>query len=118
MVDDFQTLFDGDAVCSLLRKESTNVATTNEINWPDAGWQDINQGVMREISKVRVAQKIFPTSSFTDNPPTVTDEVINFGALTIREGVTKPFTELFAEFSVTSTQVQQEPAQHVCRTLA
>jgi Encapsulating protein for peroxidase len=90
----------------------------NEINWPDAVWQEINQGVTREVSKVRVAQKIFPTSSFTDNPTQVPDEVINFSTLTIREGTTKPYTELFAEFSMTSTQVQQEPAQHVGRTLA
>ena len=92
--------------------------TPNEINWPDAVWQEINEGVMREVSKVRVAQKIFPTSVLTDNPTQVADEVINFVALTIREGVTKPYTELFAEFSLTSTQVQQESTQHVGRTLA
>ncbi|MBK9316767.1 MAG: encapsulin [Acidobacteria bacterium] len=94
------------------------MATTNEINWPESVWQEINEGVMREVSKVRIAQKVFPTSSFTDNPTQVADEVINFGVLTISEGATKPYTELFAEFSLTSTQVQQEPIQHVCRTLA
>ena len=92
--------------------------TPNEVNWSDATWQEINQGVMREASKLRVAQKIFPTSSFSDNPTQVADEQINFQNLTISEGATKPYTELFAEFSLTSTQVQQEPTQHVCRTLA
>jgi uncharacterized linocin/CFP29 family protein len=130
MVTEFLPLFSGDTVSSLVNeqrnsqittlfmKESTNVPTPNEINWPDAVWQEINAGVMREVSKVRVAQKIFPTSVLTDNPTQVADEVINFGALTIREGATKPYTEIFAEFSLTSTQVQQESTQHVGRTLA
>jgi uncharacterized linocin/CFP29 family protein len=90
----------------------------NEVNWPETTWKEINDGVMKEISKGRVAQKIFPASSFTDNPTQVADEVINFGVLTIAEGATKPYTELIAEFSLTSTQVQQESTQHVARTLA
>lgn len=90
----------------------------NELNWSEAMWQEINQSVIKEVSKVRVAQKIFPTTVLTDNPTQVSDEVIDFGNLTISEGATKPYTELYAEFTLTSTQVQQESTQHVCRTLA
>jgi len=90
----------------------------NELNWSEAMWQEINQSVIKEVSKIRVAQKIFPTTVLTDNPVQVADEIIDIVNLTIKEGVTKPYVELYAEFTLTSTQVQQESAQHVCRTLA
>jgi uncharacterized linocin/CFP29 family protein len=92
--------------------------TPSEVNWPESVWREINDGVLKEINKVRVAQKIFPTTMIKDNPDSVQDEIINFADLSIKEGATKPFVELIVEFPLTSTQVKQETEKHTCRTLA
>ncbi|MBI1926541.1 encapsulin [Candidatus Poribacteria bacterium] len=90
----------------------------NEINWPDAVWQEINDGVLTEVNKVRVSQKVFETTVFDNNPPSISNEVINFGDLSIQEGETKGFVVIYTNFSLTSNQVKQETELHTCRTLA
>ena len=40
----------------------------NDIYWNEATWQEINAAVLAEINKVRVAQKVFATTVFDDNP--------------------------------------------------
>src|SRR2546421_2360482 len=92
--------------------------TTNEVNWPDAVWQQINDGVVKEVAKVRVAQKVFPTMVLDTHLTQIVNEVIDFTNLNIREGETKPFVEIHAQFSLTSAQVTQEPDQKTCATLA
>jgi len=92
--------------------------TTNEVNWPDAIWQQINDGVVKEVAKVRVAQKVFPTTALDGHPTQIVNEVIDFTNLNIREGETKPLVELHSQFSLTSTQVNQEADQKTCATLA
>ena len=57
--------------------------TPNEVTWPAAVWQEINEGVMKEVGKVRVAQRVFPTTTYDNNPTQVADEVINFADLSI-----------------------------------
>ena len=39
-----------------------------ESNWPEAVWKEINEGVVKEVNKVRVAQKVFPPTTFDNNP--------------------------------------------------
>ena len=90
----------------------------NGIEWADDVWLDINAGVVKEVAKVRVGQKVFPTVEFQDSPTQVTNDVINFDDLSIREGATKPFVEVYQEFPLTNAQVQKEMSDHVCRTLA
>lgn len=51
--------------------------TPNEINWPESVWKEINEGVMKEVIKVRVAQKVFPTMTFDNSPTQIPNEVIN-----------------------------------------
>src|SRR5712692_8465312 len=92
--------------------------TPNEITWPEAVWKDINDGVVKEIAKVRVAQRVFPTTMLDNNPTQIPNEVIDFTDLSIREGETKPLVEIYTEFSLTSTQVKQEADQKTCATLA
>jgi uncharacterized linocin/CFP29 family protein len=94
------------------------VETPNEITWPESVWRDINDDVVKEVGKVRVGQRVFPTTTFDTNPTQIPDEVIDFVDLTIKEGATKPFVEIYVEFSLTSTQVKQEAEQRTCRTLA
>lgn len=90
----------------------------NEIEWSDATWKDINDSVLLEVGKVRTAQKVFPTASLEDNPVQVPDQLINFQDLSIREGQTKPFVEIFATCTLTSTQIKQKGEQKTCKTLA
>ena len=89
-----------------------------EVNWDAAVWKEINDAVIAEVGKVRVAQKVFPTTVFDNDPTEVPNDVIDFSTLTIREGRTKAFVEIFQEFSLTSTQVTKEPQIKTAKTLA
>lgn len=94
-------------------------ANNNEITWPDSLWQAINEGVVKEVSKVRVAQRVFPATTIDHNPSQVPNEVINFvPELSIKEGQTKPFAEIYSQFTLTGTQVKQEADQKTAHTLA
>jgi uncharacterized linocin/CFP29 family protein len=90
----------------------------NEVNWPDAVWKDIRDAVVKEVAKVRVVQKVFPTTVLDTSPTEVIDDIINFADMSIREGSTKSFVEIFQEFPVTNTQVAKEAQLNTTRTLA
>jgi len=101
----------------------------NEVNWSEAVWQEINDAVVTEVSKVRTAQKVFPTSLLDGDPTEVANDVIVFPEgpagrgearkfLSIREGQTKPFVEIYLEFPLTTAQVAREPQLKTCKTLA
>ena len=90
----------------------------SDLDWTETTWQEINDAVLEEVGKVRVAQKVFPTAQLDGDPVQVPDELIDFQNLSIQEGQTKPFVELFAKFTLTSTQVKQEADQKTCKTLA
>jgi len=89
-----------------------------DFDWPEVIWKETNDAVLAEVGKVRVAQKVFPTAHLDNSPVQVPDELINFQNLSIQEGQTKPFVELFATFTLTSTQVKQEVEQKTGKTLA
>jgi len=90
----------------------------NEVNWPDSVWTEINETVVKEVAKVRIAQKVFPTTVCDNDPTEVINDIIVFPALTIKEGSTKPFVELYREFPLTSAQVNKEAQSKACKTLA
>ena len=90
----------------------------SELGWSEPIWEEIKAAVLTEVGKVREAEKVFPTATFDSSPTQVADEVIDFAAMTIREGATKPLVEIYREFSLTSTQVTQEAEQRAGRTLA
>jgi uncharacterized linocin/CFP29 family protein len=92
--------------------------TSNGINWPDAVLQEINEAVVVEMGKVRTAQKVFPTMLFDTNPTEIPNDVINFTDLSIKEGQTKQFVEIYHEFPLTATQVTREAMNKTCKTLA
>ncbi len=87
-------------------------------NWTQDIWDEINKAVKAEAGKVRISQKVFPTVEFDDNPTQIINDVIDFRNLSIREGDTKPFVEIYQEFPLTSTQVKQEATIKTCKTLA
>ncbi|MEP6932708.1 MAG: encapsulin, partial [Nitrospirota bacterium] len=91
---------------------------SSEVSWDAAVWQEINDAVVKEMAKVRVAQKVFPTTMLEGNPTEVINDVIDFATNTIKEGSTKPFVELYQEFCLTSTQVSKEPQLRTGKTLA
>jgi uncharacterized linocin/CFP29 family protein len=93
----------------------------NEVNWDQSIWQAINDAVKMEMGKVRISQRVFPTMMFDMNPTEVPNDVINFqdpDGLSIREGSTKPFVEIYQEFPLTNTQVSKEAQNKTCKTLA
>jgi uncharacterized linocin/CFP29 family protein len=55
---------------------------------------------------------------FDVNPTEVPNDIINFADLSILEGRTKPFVEIYQEFPLTSTQVGKEAQIKTCKTLA
>jgi uncharacterized linocin/CFP29 family protein len=92
---------------------------SNEITWADSVWTEIDAAVLTEVGKVRIAQKVFPAMALNDNATEVPNEVINFANLSITEGKTKPFVEIFQEFPLTSTQVKKESdSSKICQSLA
>lgn len=94
------------------------MSNSNEINWDESIWKEINDAVVAEVMKVRTAQKVFPTVVLDTNPTEVPNDVINFADLSIKEGQTKQFVEIYQEFSLTSTQVTKEATNKTCKTLA
>ena len=75
-----------------------------ELGWTQETWQSIYASILKEAGKVRIAQKIFPTSLVTGDPNQLTNEIIDFGAagqaLSVSEGDTKPYVEIYREFSL------------------
>lgn len=92
--------------------------SSNDVNWAPLIWKDITDAVIAEMGRVRSAQKVFPATQYDTYPTEIPNDVINFADLSIREGQTKSFVELFQEFSLSSGQVMNEPQIRTCRTLA
>lgn len=91
---------------------------TSELNWSEQIWKEINADVLKEVGKVHVAQKVFPTSTLENDPASIPNEVIDFTNMTVAESATKGLAEIYREFSLTSSQVKNEGEQKVRRMLA
>ena len=88
------------------------------VEWSADVWQAITDAVTQEVAKVRTGQKVSPTTMFDGDPTELQDEAIDFGNLSIREGRTKQFVEIYQEFLLTRTQVAKEAADKTCQTLS
>jgi len=95
-----------------------NNNNSNGVNWDETTWKDINDAVVKEVAKVRVAQKVFSTTTLDNHPTQIPNEIINFTDLSIKAGETKPFVDLYVEFTLTGPQVEQETDQKICHKLA
>jgi uncharacterized linocin/CFP29 family protein len=104
-----------------------NAMESTELGWSGEIWNEINDGVLTEVGKVRIAQRVFPTSIATNDPAQVSNEIIDFAGavaavprldLSVKEGDTKPFVEIYREFSLTTNQVRQEIQTKLGGTLA
>jgi len=92
--------------------------STSELAWDASVWKEIDDAVLTEMGRVRSAQKVLPATQYDTNPTEVANDVINFTDLSIREGQTKSFVEIFQEFTLTSAQAMNEPQLKTCHTLA
>src|SRR4051794_3249080 len=91
---------------------------TSELGWDASLWKDIDDAVVAEMGRVRSAQKVLPATMYVDHPTEVVNEVIDFSDLSIREGQTKPFVEIFQEFTLSAAQAMNEGQLRICHTLA
>lgn len=93
----------------------------DKLDWPAQVWQDIDQAVLEEAGRIRIAQKVFPGST-DGNGQYVPDDAIVAGpavrVLEIPEGRTKPYVELSVDLALTESQVENESTLHTGRTLA
>jgi uncharacterized linocin/CFP29 family protein len=92
--------------------------SANELGWDGSIWTDIHDTVVTEMGRVRSAQKVLPATDFETSPTEIPNDVIDFSDLSIREGQTKSFVEIFQEFTLTSAQAMNEAQGNTCRTLA
>ncbi|KWC42428.1 hypothetical protein WL51_03570 [Burkholderia ubonensis] len=91
---------------------------SNEVSWEPAIWQEIRDAIVKEVAKLRIAQKVFPTVVLDNDPTEIPNDVIDFTDFSIQEGRTKPFVEVYQEFPLTNTQVNREAQNKTCKTLA
>jgi uncharacterized linocin/CFP29 family protein len=91
---------------------------SNGLEWAEEVWREIGEAVVKEVAKVRIAQKVFPTVGFENSPTEIPNDVIDFKDLSIKEGRTKPFVEIYQVFPLTSTQAAKEKDSRVCKTLS
>jgi uncharacterized linocin/CFP29 family protein len=92
--------------------------STSELAWDASVWKEIDDAVLSEMGRVRSAQKVLPATQYDTDPTEIANDVINFTDLSIREGQTKSFVELFQEFTLTSAQAMNETQLKTCHTLA
>ena len=85
--------------------------------WNETIWKGINDEVRKVAGTIRVAQKVFPTI-ILDNPSSIPDDTFDLQTFTIPEGLTKPFVEISAPFSLTPNQVAYESSLHTGLKLA
>jgi uncharacterized linocin/CFP29 family protein len=85
--------------------------------WNQQIWSDIDNAVRDEVGRIRVAQKVFPCTLLPSGQQVPADKV-GPELLHIEEGETKPFVEIWVEFTLTQSQVESEESLHTGRTLA
>lgn len=93
----------------------------DNLDWPAAVWQDIDQAVLEQAGQVRIAQRVFPASTdgnglYVPDDALAAEEDAEF--LKIPEGRTKPYVELSVDLALTESQVANESTLHTARTLA
>jgi hypothetical protein len=48
------------------------------LGWSDEAWKEIDDDVLKEVGKVRIAQRVFPTSALENDPTQIWNEIIDF----------------------------------------
>ncbi len=76
--------------------------------WTPQIWAEIDKAVQEEAGRIRVAQKVFPTVQTPDAASVPVDQYNAGPPLGMAEGQTRPFIEIYYEFQLTQTQVDNE----------
>jgi uncharacterized linocin/CFP29 family protein len=91
--------------------------------WNDHIWGEIDKAVRDEVGRIRVAQKVFP-STIVNNVLPIPANILRPGALNraavLRTGddLFKPLIEMSIEFVLTQAQVDGEESMHLAPSLA
>ena len=85
--------------------------------WSEPVWREIDDAVLKEVGRIRVAQKVFPSSQSSNGQYVPADE-FDPKAMTIAEGRTKPFIEISVDFRLTQGQVDNEATLQTGKTLS
>ena len=88
------------------------------VEWSADVWQAITDVVTQDAAKIRIGQKVFPTTMLDGDPTELQDEAIVLRNLSIREGRTKQFVEIYQQFPLTGTQVAKEATDKTCQALS
>ena len=89
--------------------------------WNDQIWSDIDKAVREEVGRIRVAQKVFPTTLVNNVLPVAANNLLGPpGEAVLRTGEDqfRPFIELSIEFVLTPAQVDGEENMRLARSLA
>jgi uncharacterized linocin/CFP29 family protein len=90
--------------------------------WNDHIWSEIDKAVREEVGRIRVAQKVFPSSVVNNVLPVATTRAVAFGQAQPPPAPLpdqfQPFFEISSEFVLTQAQVDGEENAHLARSRA
>jgi uncharacterized linocin/CFP29 family protein len=79
--------------------------------WNDHIWSEIDKAVQEEVGRIRIAQKVFPSTVVNNVLPVSANRVVPFGAVAPvfpAPDEFQPFLEISTEFVLTQAQVDGE----------
>jgi len=88
--------------------------------WNDRIWGEIDKAVREEVGRIRVGQKVFPSSVVNNVLPVCTTRAVRFGALApaVMPDQFQPFFEISSQFVLTQEQVEGEENVHLALSRA
>jgi uncharacterized linocin/CFP29 family protein len=88
--------------------------------WNQQIWSDIDKAVQEEVGRIRVAQKVFPSTVVNNVLPVSTKRIVPFGGS--GPGPTpdefQPFLEISKAFKLTQAEVDGEENEHLATSFA
>jgi uncharacterized linocin/CFP29 family protein len=88
--------------------------------WNQQIWSDIDKAVQEEVGRIRVAQKVFPSTVVNNVLPVSTKRIVAFGGSA--PGPTpdefQPFFEISSDFQLTQAEVDGEEDVHLATSFA
>jgi len=88
--------------------------------WNQQIWSDIDKAVQEEVGRIRVAQKVFPSTVVNNVLPVSTKRIVPVGKLV--PGPTpdefQPFFEVSSDFQLTQAEVDGEEDLHLATSFA
>ncbi|MBV8224634.1 MAG: hypothetical protein JO232_05535 [Verrucomicrobia bacterium] len=91
--------------------------------WNDQIWNDIDKAVREEVGRIRIAQKVFPTTVVNNVLPVSRSRTVPFGVGALGPVFPaldefQPFFEISTEFQLTQAQVEGEESGRLAASFA